>query len=189
MDGESQQLAELEFYKVSDPTIVSRIVSLGADTSYRFNDPLGWINTGNYNEPNYLNTGTDYRARVRVYDGIDWSGWADFSVFTTPAYYLPLVKIGQSPEPAQTITLTQFTNESVDRSDGQDPITGLLWTFENADISQSAESNPSVVFNGFPSIVTLTIYHNEGSSSVTLEKTVTGSDDPPSLKRRIIIEQ
>lgn len=188
-DGNSQSSAELEFYKTADPTDVSHANLVGVDQLYRFDNPLGWFEGGSYNQSGYLATNTEYRARVRVSDGIDWSDWVNsVNSITTPNYYWPLIRIGQDPDPTSVGVITHFSDNTVDRSAGAATFAGRQWTFENAHINQSADPNPSVIFNRFPANVTLKVDDSRGASCEAT-RPVSSGGSRGEIKRRIFRER
>jgi hypothetical protein len=179
-DGDSQQSAEIKFIKVSDDSVAFSDTLSGLEGGqdfYTFFDPLA-----------DLEVDESHKARVVVSDGIGDSLPAESGATTTPTHYYPLVSFTTSPDPTATGTITTFTDTSSDRSGGTYPLAGREWTFENSSPGTSANPQEFVVFNDFPSTVTLDIEDSSGVSCIA-EQEVGGGGASGPLKRRIFRER
>ncbi|HXF43987.1 MAG TPA: hypothetical protein VNK70_00765 [Candidatus Paceibacterota bacterium] len=187
----SQIQAVIEFFK-SNGTVSMSANPTQAGGTYSFADPLGYIANGSYNGTGFLEANTSYKARVKAYDGVNWSDWAEStSTITTPPHYYPLVQsITWTPTPAKRAQTITFTANVTDRSAGAASNMSYAWTFENASPAASTAVSPEVIFSNLPAGVQVTVTDSDGHGCVA-NQTVqgTGTLDPSELKRRIFRER
>ena len=186
-DGDPRTIAEIEFIGPTTHLETDTNTEGAFNQSYPLYDPLA-----------FLQASSTYSARVRVFDGIDWSGWVSSGADTetTPTHYPPLVDFEWSPTPVTTGAIINFngedgTTKTENRSGGLWPPSGWTWVwdfFGNASPNQPDGSKVSVIFNTLPSDVTLKVTDGSGDFCETTIEDLTGGAGTP-LKRRIFRER
>jgi len=191
-DGDTRRNATIRFKKVSDGT-VSATQSISDPSStpnqqHNFEDPLGFNDTGRYNESGFLAPGTEYRAEVIVTDSAGNASLAAASApFTTSPYYYPLVSSAYTPSTVTPLAPVTFTDASVDRS-AQSIALSRQWVFSGTPAtSQAAQVN--VIFGSSTPSARLTVTDTNGRQCMleeTLPRTGSGTTG---TKRRVFIER
>ncbi|MCP6720195.1 MAG: fibronectin type III domain-containing protein [Patescibacteria group bacterium] len=184
-DGDPRTMAEIEFMGPTTHLETDTNIESAFNQNYLLFDPLA-----------SLQADSTYSARVRVFDGIDWSGWVSSGadVETTPTHYPPLVDFEWSPTPV-TGAIINFNGEdgtikTDDRSGGVWPPSGWTWTwdfFGNASPNQPGGPKASVIFSTLPSDVSLEVTDGSGAFCEATTNLTGGAGT--SLKRRIFRER
>jgi hypothetical protein len=189
-DNDRQAASQVQFINAGNPADVIVLPQQNTnDTTYPYNDPLGFNTKGSYNQAGFLKTGATYQVQVRVSDGVLWSPWVTAATnVTTPGYYFPLVNFTFNPNPPITGFPEQFTDATTNRSQGAAPVSAWGWQFTNAFPVSSNQQNPSAIFNFMPSDVTLGVT-DSANHSCQLTETIGTAGSTPILKRKIIQEQ
>ena len=180
-DNDPRTRAEIEFI-ATDPSNNYLAEDTTSDSApnqnYLLYDPL----TGK------LQSSTNYSARVRVFDGKEWSVWVNSgNSVTTPDYYPPLVNFDWSPKPVAAGTIVTFTDGSSDRSGGAHPLSIWEWMFRDGRPDSSSGRSETVIFNKLsPDNVSLKVTDDNDVSCILIQ-TVNGGGVPS--KRRIFRER